>query len=134
MVVVKTACAMPNKFEPRHILDVTSLKEGREPAEVADHRPQCSRATQDEALAYFVSSRVLFHEPRALHLTFDGVRAASDENVIFVAWLPQADVAAIPPFQAGRGQRVDSETFVVGRHETVGSIVRPRHESMGSDK
>ena len=134
--VVKAAREMPNKIDPRHIMDVTSLKEGREPAEVPNHRGTASQATQDEALAYLASSRVIFREPRSLHFTFDGVRAAGEENVIFVAWLPRADVAAIPPLQAGWGGKTDSESFAAARHESThdrGTRVRPPYDQSTPD-
>ena len=91
---------IPNRLTPGQLADADAVLKGREaPATVASHASTMQRAVQDEAAAYLSEGRRVFCKPRCLHLTVDGVRADGDEHMIFIAWLPQPNVAGVVPSQ-----------------------------------
>ena len=61
---------------------------------------QAQKAKRDFCLSYLASGRSSFRAPKMLHYTVDGVRAAGDDNEIFVAWLPERNLAGVAPIQA----------------------------------
>ena len=98
--IVKTAREMPTHVSASSFLNAAAVFAGGvAPSEVTHSKDTARKAETDATLAYMTEGCRIFRHPRSIHLCHDEVRADGEDNDIYVAFLPQRDIAGIPPIQ-----------------------------------
>lgn len=89
-----------NLSEPQLHHAFLLMNGGMSTTETPATRGTCSNMKKDFLLRMLGEARVIFKNPRALHITMDGVAAGGDQNDVFVFWLPDRGIAGVGPMQA----------------------------------